>query len=349
VNGSFRITNFSKRVAYLLCLRSLAPVNRTCSTIMAKATRFPVNRQAFLFTALLPTRKFSLSTRSMKSRAYPYTFEAEDAWRKIVTMDDGAIIKKVRQVASRGAFGMFSILPVTEIVQATLEVKPAEGAEIWLAAKTAHRRNAVTIGDFDYLVFRKSEHEDIEKLRMQAFDTAKNDTQLAEAVLWALRNEQEDWLLNLIREDLKEPSAGRIARGITLAGLLDSTDKAEALWNQTVNQLALEGWLQDVRMAAYSTYQRNIRARHWFEQYFSTTDPDLAFGRLNLSIDSLDSRWFLWGTEITKSHREHVPHSWLQHLDVRKQDRDAQRKKVSDQQTKTLYFTPIGGSISPWL
>jgi hypothetical protein len=25
-------------------------------------------------------------------------------------------------------------------------------------------------------------------------------------------------------------------------------------------------------------------------------------------------------------------------------DRDAQRKKVSDEQTKTLYFTPIGGS-----
>jgi hypothetical protein len=111
----------------------------------------------------------------------------------------------------------------------------------------------------------------------------------------------------------------------------------------------LIGWLNRVRSNARRTYQRNVWARHWFEQYFATTDPDQAFSHLNLFIECLDLRSLLWVQQIVNDRREDVPRIWREHLDLKLEARKSQRKKVEDKWKRSLYFTAIDSNISPWL
>jgi hypothetical protein len=286
-----------------------------------------------------------------KSRsAYPHTFVARNAWQKVVAMDDGSVINKMHKIASRsGALGMFSIFPLTELVEAILEIAPPDGAKIWQEAKTAQRNFSITIGDFDNLIFEKFEHEDVAKLRNHAIETATNDAQLAEIVTLALQNEHEGWLIGFIRDDLAASSANRIARGVTLAGLLDSSKCVEALWAQTIDKLILPGWVGKVRAAARQAYEQNKRARYWFGQFFSTNDADQAFSFMQLFTRCTDSRSPIWTSQIIRNCRQNVPLSWLQHFEVMWEQRKARRKEIEDERKKALYFTPIVGSLSPWL
>jgi hypothetical protein len=112
---------------------------------------------------------------------------------------------------------------------------------------------------------------------------------------------------------------------------------------------SLTGWLGQVRAAAKRSYQRNVRARYWFEQYLTATDPDNAFGYLNLCIECLDLRSFLWIQQLVDHRRKDLLQPWLEHLDIKIDARKNRRKKVEDERKKTLFFTPISSDMSPWL
>jgi len=286
-----------------------------------------------------------------KSRyGYAYAFKAEKAWRKIVAMDDGTLVEKTRKAATRGhALGFLNILPLVELVRAVIEVTPTKGAEIWRLAAATLRRSAVSIGDFEQLPFITPDHPETAKLRSRTLDSAKNDAQLDQFAFWSLRDSHESWLLEIINEDLSQASAGRIARGLTLAGFLDCTDNANALWKNDIEMRSLTGWLGQVRAAAKRSYQRNVRARYWFEQYLTATDPDNAFGYLNLCIECLDLRSFLWMQQMVDHRRKDLLQPWLEHLDIKIDARKNRRKKVEDERKKTLFFTPISSDMSPWL
>jgi hypothetical protein len=182
-----------------------------------------------------------------------------------------------------------------------------------------------------------------------AFDDAKNDAQLADAVLWSLYNGHEDWLLGLIREDLTNSGPGRVACGLTIAGFLDASTKAEHLWKQTIDMLSLSGWPLEVLVAARLAYQRNIDARYWLEQYLTASDCDRAFDYLNLFAERTDSRSHIWMGSIVEAYRQNVPRALLEHMNAKIDEMQSSRKKVEDARKKTLFFTAIGGSISPWL
>ena len=81
----------------------------------------------------------------------------------------------------------------------------------------------------------------------------------------------------------------------------------------------------------------------------TAADYDRAFDYLNLFIERQDSRSHIWTGTIVEKHRQNVPHALLEHMDAKIDERQSTRKKVDEARKKTLFFTKIGGNVSPWL
>jgi hypothetical protein len=150
------------------------------------------------------------------------------------------LIGKTRQAAAHGhRLWVHNLLPLVELVGTIFEISPSDGAEIWSLIKAAQSQIVMGAGNFDRLLFEQTDHTDIVKLRLQVLDAAKNDAELAETVFLCLRYDHGGWLMEVIQNDLDQSSAGGIARGLTLAGLLDCTDQADLLWKNDIEQRPL--------------------------------------------------------------------------------------------------------------
>lgn len=282
--------------------------------------------------------------------AYMHRFRDREVWRKIVAIDDGVVIPKIREVLTRGrVLGMFGIFPLTEMVEAVLQVQPAAGAELWRLAKETHRRHSYQNGDFDRLVFAKSQDEALTRLRQEAFQNERTDADLADAVFWTLRNGHEAWLLKLVEGYLARPDPGPVARGIAIAGLLDCSSAADDLWARNVGTLTLPQWLDQTRTAALRTYRRNQHARNWLRKYFETADRDEAFGYLNLFNECQDTRSALWTRAVGEPYQNGDRRPWIDHFDVNMQARTERRKKADESLKKSLFFTAVRNDVWPWL
>lgn len=288
-------------------------------------------------------------SREPKS-GYGNRFVARTAWRAIVDMKDGLLIKKTLLAAKANRLtGFFNIFPLIDLLAASLESRPAEGADIWRLVKKTHRRNSLTMGDFDLLPFFASDHAEISRLRTQALDSARTDDDLTDIVFALLKGQREQWLIAFILEDLKSASAWRAARGLTLAGLLDNTENAGALWNLAIGPLCLPDWLATVRQAASERYERNVDACHWLEMFLATQTRDEAYGFLKLFLKSIDVRYALWAPAMFNKFRKRVHRDWLSHFDATKESRKRELKLVEDNRKRELFSTRTAGNVAPWL
>lgn len=280
---------------------------------------------------------------------YPHKFEADDVWRDVIRMKEGLVVEKLRQAATTGKwFGFFNILPLVELAQALFVVDPSTGAEIWQLVKTEHHRSGLTIGDFDYLPFHASNHEDVIELRRVLLNHALTDKDLSDIANLALRHGHDEWLISTIEHDLCRKSAEKIARGLTLAGFLDNSSPAERLWCDILETMPFSGWLERVRESSRKVYLNNIYAHQWFEKFLTTQDCDEAFGFLNLFHDRLDGRHRTWANKAVDAARKNLPKPWLAHLDATAQIRQNILKKISDDRKKTYCFTRTVSTVSPW-
>lgn len=304
-------------------------------------------RAAFAFIDELLDEK--INNRRKPRYGYMHVFEAPQAWRKIAELDIGALIKKTRQAADAGHLhGYFNIIPLVELMTAILDIAPQEGADILDAIKKTHRNLGMGHGDLDSLTYTMTEGDALSKARQEMLNAAKNDDALADAAYQCLKNGHEDWLIDFIHRELEESNAGRVARGLTLAGFLDDTERAQKLWSE-INKLALGEWLNEVRSTARSSYEHNIHARYWFEQFYQSANKDEAFSRLKLFHECMDQRSHLWGHSMTKQFQDKVAPDWLSHLEVTAGARRERKKNVAEERKKTLFFNAISHNVWPWL
>lgn len=102
-------------------------------------------------------------------------------------------------------------------------------------------------------------------------------------------------LLAQIGRDLAGPSAGLIARGLTLAGFLDQTPEAEALWNGRLAAAPTTGWLASVHRRSRARYDQHCWASHWARRYREAKSDDEALAAHELMIASCDPRIYFEG------------------------------------------------------
>lgn len=123
-------------------------------------------------------------------------------------------------------------------------------------------------------------------------DAACDDAKLADLAIGAQRHGQTRWLHAAIDRDLAERSAGKIARGITLAGFLDDTDDALERWDAELTAFPAEGWLNEIRSASRFRFETNRRARHWYRTFLAApTNAEIA-GAFELFLSCADDRFF---------------------------------------------------------
>lgn len=121
---------------------------------------------------------------------------------------------------------------------------------------------------------------------------ANDDEKLAQLSRTAQEHGREDWLLRRIREDLRADAAGLIARGIVLAGFLDDTEQARALWSGELADPPAAGWLARVHDIALLRFRKNQESRHWQRMFNDDPDDARAFSAHELVVASVDLRVF---------------------------------------------------------
>ena len=346
IYGSYLIAKYGTHLEFDVARKRITPQGLAI-LVEKRGMRDDEIHVLFAYTAELLDEK--VSEKRIERYGYGRAFDAKDAWRKVVLLDDGAIIEKLRHVATAGKLvGFFDIFPLVDVMAAIMELRPEDGAEIWTLVKKGHQRASINIGDFNYLPFRGPDHEKIVELRGEILGLAKNDEDIAQIAYSALSGGCENWLIGVIREDIAAASAGVIAMGLTLAGLLDATENATKLWRDEIEVLPLAGWLTGVRGEAWRRYQSNVHARYWFGQFLASRNSDEAFAYMLLFQETLDLRHNLWAQPMIDQQREDMPSACLRHIDATGDTRASARKKIDDDMKKLLFSTRTVSGLAPW-
>ncbi|AWJ94442.1 hypothetical protein Sp245p_31855 (plasmid) [Azospirillum baldaniorum] len=180
-------------------------------------------------------------------------------------------------------------------------------------------------------------------LRRRVLELAFTDDELATSVRIAMRHGRSSWLLSTIEAGFESADTAWNARALTLAGLLDESPAADALWERISADQALRGWLDDVRRNAAKGYRRNAQARHWLRQFLSASDDAEALAGHALFLACVGPQVESWADSMVATAKD-LPERRLQHWRINRARIDEKlRSKES-----TFFHTPICKDLHPW-
>jgi len=163
-----------------------------------------------------------------------------------------------------------------------------------------------------------------------------------------LEHDGEQWLINQIHRDLQDASAGIIARGLTLAGMLETSTNADALWAHELDQPPAAGWLSRVHAEARLHYKRRRWAYHWLNEFLATPDWERAYGYFwllsrcidEISMPAIARRFEAADANVNRQRRAHFklrrPHFLAE-------------VRADGYGSRTLCGKPIEHGQQPWL
>ncbi len=136
----------------------------------------------------------------------------------------------------------------------------------------------------------------LQSQRSKRLDHAISDHYLSMEVLACLMNGQKNFLEQYIEEKLSSGEPAQIARGIMVAGF---SDESEFNSNILFKYENFVGLIESAHAAAKYAYERNIWARHWFEQMCIALQPEDFWCNSILFNKIVDGRFALWKDEYT--------------------------------------------------
>jgi hypothetical protein len=238
--------------------------------------------------------------------------------------------------------------PYIHLCAALMQHRPSEGAKMWAALWTHYEGGIVTNDTLRFMPF-SVDNDEAERLRADVLRSIKNDVDLVTLAACALRNGGEGWIVRQVRDDLAATSAGQIARGLWLAGLLDTTPAAEALWANELAQPPAPGWLSQVHGRAAILYRHNRWARHWAEAFFAEPNRDRAYGYHLLFTTLVDRRAYHWAPKFADDAWQGLSADWRAHWSLAwpqvRQTIDEKERRWRDQ----LFGDKVAGHVQrPW-
>lgn len=243
----------------------------------------------------------------------------------------------------------FEDFPYIDLCRALLRHRPDDGAALWTILRRQHDRDIFKSGTLPLLPFEAPDSEPVAKLRRLACDTAYTDQDLGKIATAVIMYNLQDGLIETINNYLNAASAGRIARGLWLAGLLDTSPAAEDLWRTTLATSPAPGWLADVHELAHRLYQRNHRTHHWLEAFLAERNRDQAFGLYHLFQCCADHRVYGWAPKRVGEVLDDLPEAWRVHWSLCWPNLKATIEKKNGQWKETMFGHKIPSRVQwPW-
>lgn len=247
-------------------------------------------------------------------------------------------------------FGMYiDSFPYVDISRAVLKYYPEEGVKLWRIMHEHNAKSGINVDTFFSLPFEVPDSDPVLELRSDLCGNVYTDDKLMKVAFSIIDYDNQKWMMDFIHQNLNGQSSGEIARGIWMAGLLDSTSEAENLWKNTLSQPPASGWLSDVYKHANIHFLNNSWAHHWLEEFLFERNRDKAFGNHYLFIQSADRRASAWAPKYVGSKWNDLPKPWQTHWGICWQELSEKVKTQDKEWKKTLFGTKITDHIQwPW-
>ncbi|MBK5955813.1 hypothetical protein CCR92_17665 [Rhodospirillum rubrum] len=200
-----------------------------------------------------------------------------------------------------------------DLCRALFRYRPDDGAALWQSMRKENESGIFKSSAYKFLPFEAPDSELVSELRHHVCDAAKTDEDFGQIAAVVIKSDREIWLIERIQRELAGPSAGSIARGLWLAGLLNATPGAENLWATTLAVPPGPGWLADVYDEAQRLYCQNGWAQHWLEAFLTERDRDRAFGYYRLFLRCADRRALVWASRRVDKVWGDLPELWRVH------------------------------------
>jgi hypothetical protein len=128
--------------------------------------------------------------------------------------------------------------------------------------------------------------------RKHILDQAITDRELTKVATIAVACGQRDWLLTEIERYIAMKPLWRRGKGLTLAALADLDDPA---FDRLVAASDIDDtWIGDALPAIQAYHDHDRWARHWYGQFLTADDRDVAYAGFVLFLKSADRRCRLW-------------------------------------------------------
>jgi hypothetical protein len=245
------------------------------------------------------------------------------------------------------AFG-FDSFPVIDLIKALCTVCPADGARLWSALWPHYGISSWSLPRFEQVPFSATDPI-FSSLRDRVLAAALSDAKIETVVTVAAGNGHLDWLFSQMDMLLAAPTAGEIARGLTIARFLDPSPEADAAW-QRVEAMPLSSWLAKIRSRARTEYNHGRMAQASGSRFMTGSDPDQLLADLVLFKQTADTH----DLDILRESADNEGFDtlspagrafWLEWRDALK----ASAKKSSEGRDKRyLYDEPPKTTHRPW-
>lgn len=261
-----------------------------------------------------------------------------------------ALVRPMIKGVHQPRIGMFSEeFPYIDLCRALLRHRPDDGAALWMSMREPYERGIFKTEAFSLLPFDAPDCDQVNGLRHLICDAAKTDEELGRIAAAVIRHGRQEWMIDRIRQDMAGETAGSLARGLSLGGLLDTSPEADALWRTSLAEPPGPGWLAGVHQRASRLYQRNRWAHHWFDTFLEERDRDRAFGQYALFLRCADRRALTWIGRRAGEVWKDLPDAWRLHWSFRRPDLVKAVETTDKEWKDTLFGAKIPSHIQwPW-
>ena len=246
--------------------------------------------------------------------------------------------------AARRRLGSF----LDPICRVFFDRNPPLGLKLWQMLCNAEN-NPVAFDTVD-IAFGAGDSPESDMARRSILDGCWNDAAVSRVARSCVSSRRQGWLNKMIDELISAPQYWRKMKGLTLASFGEISVKDFELLS---SKAAVVGsWVEDGLAALRENVRRNCLARHWFSIYLTASDPDVAWGALQIVVRLADERFLYWSDDIAKSldGSESVTRR-LRFLHLRWSGRDM-RREFSREGDRTERFLGIRfqrGEIFPFI
>lgn len=129
------------------------------------------------------------------------------------------------------------------------------------------------------------------RLRNERIRTTADDAALFAEALSATDCKKQDQLLRIVEDLVVDDNPGVAARGLTLASFSDPNDLSARLLSDSRFE---NGFLGEVAKAARHSYERNVWARHWYDEARAAKNRVSWWRAIELMTSASDGRFVLW-------------------------------------------------------
>ena len=236
------------------------------------------------------------------TQGFGYAMRDRDSYTRLVA-DQGDEAERWLQPAVEGApisigHMFFSADKATlELSRALIDAGREGGAVVWRALTQSMNGSNLKSNELLVMPFDARLNATTEPLRHESLAAVNLDDTLYDIAAALQRRGETGWLIAAIT-DLFGRTVFAHAKALVLAGELDNSPEAEALWETVILPQILPRWLSEVRDLAHLRYKTNAHAKIWLGRFCAASDPMEAFSAFELFTLTAGRTCTRWATDI---------------------------------------------------